>query len=414
MKLLILSNGHGEDVIGAKIITELQQLAPQIALACLPMVGEGCAYQNLELPLIAPVKQMPSGGFVYMSGRHLWTDLQQGLLALTLTQYQAVKSWAKTGGIILAVGDILPLLFARLSGADYAFVGTAKSEYYLRDERGWLAATKFWERWWGSFYYPWELALMQHQNCRVVFPRDSLTTSSLQKYRVPAVDVGNPMMDGIANHQFSPLDDNLLKILLLPGSRLPEALNNWQLILTAVDSVIDSLPHQLVFIVAIAPSLPIDEFTKLSSCDQWQINNQNYEKIPIQDPKMILLTKKRAKMIISQNAYADCLHYADLAIAMAGTATEQFVGLGKPVITFPGSGPQYNQQFAQNQARLLGISLQLVETPEQVAAKMQQLLVMSDYWQLIQENGKKRLGKAGASRKIARYLLETFSNKEVK
>jgi len=36
----------------------------------------------------------------------------------------------------LSRGDIVPLLFAWLSGATYAFVGTAKSEYYLRDEAG--------------------------------------------------------------------------------------------------------------------------------------------------------------------------------------------------------------------------------------------------------------------------------------
>ncbi len=406
MKLLVLSNGHGEDVIAVKIIRELQQLAPEISLACLPMVGEGFAYNVLDIPVLAPVKQMPSGGFVYMSGQQLWRDLRQGLLNLTMNQYQAVKSWANSGGVILAVGDILPLLFAWLSGTNYAFVGTAKSEYYLRDETGWLMETTKFERFWGSIYYPWERWLMKHKRCQAVFPRDSLTNTYLQKYQIPSFDVGNPMMDGISNHQFSAPEDDCLKILLLPGSRLPEAFNNWQLILTAVDSVLESLNNQLIFVAAIAPSLSLREFEQSLYSNQWQLAPKKSVKIRIRDPDAILFTKKQAKLIISQNAYADCLHYADLAIATAGTATEQFVGLGKLAIAFSGSGPQYNRQFADNQTRLLGISLQLVEKPEQVGSKIKQLLGMPDYWQLILKNGKQRFGKAGASKQIAHYLVE--------
>lgn len=406
MKLLVLSNGHGEDVIAVKIIRELQQLAPEISLACLPMVGEGFAYNALDIPVLAPVKQMPSGGFVYMSGQQLWRDLRQGLLNLTINQYQAVKSWGNSGGVILAVGDILPLLFAWLSGTNYAFVGTAKSEYYLRDETGWLMETTKFERFWGSIYYPWERWLMKHKSCKAVFPRDSLTNTYLQKYQIPSFDVGNPMMDGISNHQFSASEDNCLKILLLPGSRLPEAFNNWQLILTAVDSVLESLNNQLIFVAAIAPSLSLVEFEQSLYANQWQLAPKNSVKIRIRDLDAILFTKNQAKLIISQNAYADCLHYADLAIATAGTATEQFVGLGKLAIAFPSSGPQYNRQFADNQTRLLGISLQLVEKSEQVGSKIKQLLGMPDYWQLILKNGKQRFGKAGASKQIAHYLVE--------
>lgn len=408
MKLLVLSNGHGEDIIAVKIIRELQQLAPKINLAYLPMVGEGFAYNSLNIPMIAPVRQMPSGGFVYMSGRELWRDLRGGLLNLTIHQFKAVKEWAKNGGVILAVGDILPLFFAWLSGANYAFVGTAKSEYYLRDERGWLRETTNFERFWGSIYYPWERWLMKHNRCQAVFPRDSLTHFYLQKYGIKSFDAGNPMMDDIANHEFLPIHEDYFKILLLPGSRLPEALHNWRLILTAVDSVREILGKKLdlIFVSAIAPSLRLDEFQELSIKYNWQLAQKNSVKTPIQDSDMILFTKKGATLILTQNAYADCLHYADLAIAMAGTATEQFVGLGKPAIAIVGNGPQYNRKFAQNQARLLGISLQLVEKPAAVATKIQQLLTMPDYWQLIVDNGKQRLGKAGAGKQIAEYLLE--------
>jgi len=87
-----------------------------------------------------------------------------------LAQLEAVRSWASLGGAILAVG-ILYLLFAWLSGATYAFVGTAKSEYYL-DEAGPLPRQTQMQRegWSGSVYHP-ERWLMSRPRCKAVFPR---------------------------------------------------------------------------------------------------------------------------------------------------------------------------------------------------------------------------------------------------
>ena len=39
---------------------------------------------------------------------------------------------------------------------------------------------------------------------------------------------------------------------------------------------------------------------------------------------------------------------------MAGTATEQAVGLAKPIIQLPGRGPLFTTSFAEAQRRLLG------------------------------------------------------------
>lgn len=38
--------------------------------------------------------------------------------------------------LILAVGDIWPVFLAAQSRIPFIFIGTAKSEYYVRDERG--------------------------------------------------------------------------------------------------------------------------------------------------------------------------------------------------------------------------------------------------------------------------------------
>ncbi|MFM6037962.1 MAG: hypothetical protein ACKPBB_09850, partial [Sphaerospermopsis kisseleviana] len=83
LQLLVLSNGHGEDIIAARIIKELQQLSSPPDIFALPIVGEGRAYQNLNVPCIGEVKTMPSGGFIYMDSRQLMRDVQGGLVQLT-------------------------------------------------------------------------------------------------------------------------------------------------------------------------------------------------------------------------------------------------------------------------------------------------------------------------------------------
>jgi uncharacterized protein (TIGR03492 family) len=98
-----------------------------------------------------------------------------------------------------------------------------------------------------------------------------------------------------------------------------------------------------------------------------------------------------------------------LAIAMAGTATEQFVGLGKPVVTLPGAGPQFVPAFAEAQTRLLGRSVHLVPTPDQVPEMIAQLLAASpEEWQAIAANGFRRMGCPGGAARIANCLIQQF------
>ena len=428
MQLLCLSNGHGEDIVAVRILQELQTHPDAPELAALPLVGEGRAYSQIEVPIIGTVRNMPSGGFVYMESRQLLRDLRGGLLQLSWAQLKAVRRWSKKGGVILAVGDIVPLLFAWLSGAPYAFVGTAKSEYYIRDESGRLPNRPRFEGWSGSVYLPFDRWLMSHRRCKAVFPRDSLTTEVLQKWSIPALDLGNPMMDKIESEPPEPLfydPDAELKemersliITLLPGSREPEAYENWEQIILAVAGIIDTFQEQstlansaipsLLFLAAIAPALSLEPLQEIAIGHGWVEESIESTAInfKLKDPTAVAFTQKNATLILTQDDYNLCLLQGDCCIAMAGTATEQFIGLGKPAIAIPGNGPQYTPAFAEAQTRLLGPSLILVEQPEQVAGIVQQLLLAPDWLQLIGENGRRRMGKPGAARRIANCLQE--------
>lgn len=434
LQLLVLSNGHGEDVIAVRIVQALWQQSDSVDVYALPLVGEGRAYQELSIPLIGAVQTMPSGGFIYMDSRQLARDVRGGLLQLTWSQIKSVRRWVrsqkKLGNrhAILAVGDIVPLLFGLISGANYAFIGTAKSEYYVRDEVGILprkSKSARWENFSGSIYHPWERWLMSRRRCRAVFPRDGLTTQILSQWAIPAVDVGNPMMDGLEPrwqaHQFYTGDSEQkemarpLIITLLPGSRPPEAYNNWEIIMTAVSALMASFRERdsfvqssgnVVFLAAIAPGLDTQILATTLQSQGWRPTTDI--PLPLADNDALIFQQRNGYLVLTQQAYNECLHWGDVAIAMAGTATEQFIGLGKPAIAIPGKGPQYTPAFAEAQSRLLGLSLILVTEPAQVAQEVRSLFTNPDRLHIIAENGVRRMGQPGAANRIAACLLAKF------
>jgi uncharacterized protein (TIGR03492 family) len=426
LRLLCLSNGHGEDLIATRILTEIRSLRSDIQLDALPLVGEGHAYQSLGIAPIGQVRSMPSGGFVYMDHQQLARDVKGGLLQLTGQQLGAVRNWAKAGrasktqaaipSAILAVGDIVPLAFGWLSGLPYSFVGTAKSEYYIRDEGGLLPRPtrreKF-EAWSGSIYLPWERWLMKRSQFRGLYCRDRLTHQIIEPFGVRSYDLGNPMMDDLsANYPAilaqKPQDETgPLVVLLMPGSRKPEAYDNWERLLKAVLSLMwEFRDHELLLLAAIAPSLDPEALLETLHQAGWRDRPSNHPLAQV--PETIAVGQKRATLLLSSCCFADYLQWSDVAIATAGTATEQFVGLGKPVVSLPGPGPQFTARFAEAQTRLLGPAVTVVQKPEQVAEAIHGLLRDPDRLQLIGDIGQTRMGMPGAARRIAENLLATL------
>lgn len=408
MDLLCVSNGHGEDSIAVRVLKELRRLPGAPSVSALPIVGEGGAFQKAAIPIVGPTQAMPSGGFIYMDSRQMVRDLRGGLVGLTLKQLQVVRQWGKAGGSILAVGDIVPLALAWYSGAPYGFIGTAKSEYFLRDETGRLPGRPLTEGWGGSVYLPWERWLMAHRRCQGVFVRDQLTAERLQQRGVAATYPGNPMMDdlGAAADKLAQLTTAfppaaaVLTVALLPGSRAPEALDNWQLLLAAIASVLTTFPERQVRLLsAIAPSLNLAAFKDALLDNGWQ---------PVAG-QSLTFTHQNGILVLTATGFAECLHLADAAIATAGTATEQAVGLGKPVFTVPGAGPQFTYAFAEAQQRLLGPSIILSTQAADIGPALRQCLEDAPRLQAIAANGRRRMGQPGAARRIAIALHQVYT-----
>ena len=100
---------------------------------------------------------------------------------------------------------------------------------------------------------------------------------------------------------------------------------------------------------------------------------------------------------------------------MAGTATEQAVGLGIPVLQIAGHGPQFTTGFAEAQRRLLGPAVHCaagkVDDPATLkasAALLQKLLALPiKALERYRTEGLQRLGASGGTGRMAQAILDS-------
>lgn len=236
---------------------------------------------------------------------------------------------------------------------------------------------------------------MANSHCRGIFVRDQYTADYLKtNFNLGVTYLGNPMMDGLeAKGLDLAIPAQEWVVVLLPGSRTPEVYDNWINLIVGVQVILRKLGEPVTFLAAIAPDIDLETLTNLLLQKGW---------IQTADLKFSL---NLGRLYLITNGFGDCLQRSHFGLAMAGTATEQLVGLGKPVITIVGRGPQFTRQFALDQSRLLGQSVIMVENPSQVSNALGLLLDHPDYFQIAVTNGRERMGTPGAAQRIAQQIL---------
>ncbi|AFY72669.1 hypothetical protein Syn7502_00511 [Synechococcus sp. PCC 7502] len=391
--VLFISNGHGEDLNASEVLKALKENYPNIKVAALPMVGEGNAYRKLGVEIIAPTLSLPSGGFVYMDKRQLFTDVQKGLLKLTWQQIKAARAFAQNCDLIFATGDIVPLAIARLTGCPYtAFIVSSSAHYENRMQP--------------PFVINW---LMRSPLCKKIFTRDAFTAQLMKQQGISkAIFAGYPIMDVLEPKGIDlGLNPEIPMIALLPGSRLPEACQNLGLMLDLVVAIAEEFsPSPVQFRAALVPSMLSPEILeKIAHDHNWQFEPPH--------KFMIDQGEKLIEVLCPNNSFADVLHQCNLVIGMAGTAVEQAVGLGKPVIQILGQGPQFTYSFAEAQMRLLGISVQTIGKTsatatilKEAANQVKLTLHNPEYLNACKNNGIERVGLKGGSARIADHIAK--------
>ncbi len=389
-RLLSISNGHGEDLNASEVLRSLRCDYPTADLAALPLVGEGKAYRRLGIPLIHNTRALPSGGFAYIQPATWLDDLQAGLLPQLAAQIGALRRWSRSGDFVFATGDVVVLAAAYLSGLPFAAFLVSTSSYYE-----------------GRIRLPWLAQFcLRSPRCRAILTRDRFTAEDMtaRGYR-HVTFAGYPIMDVLVpTGKDLGVAAGVPTIALLPGSRLPEAHRNLRLQLDLVLEIARTFhPHPVQFCAALVPALAdlLHSHSPNALPPGWQLAPSGW----------LSHASENATVLCLSDAFADILHRCDLAIGMAGTAVEQAVGLGKPVIQIPGAGPQFTYAFAEAQMRLLGTSVRTVgrqpatpQTLREAAQWVKAILTDREYLAACIQNGHDRVGLPGGSAGIARVL----------
>ena len=387
-RILLLSNGHGEDLSGALLGRSLGALGHQVQ--ALPLVGKGEAYRREGIPLLGRTREFSTGGIGYTSLRGRLTELIQGQVVYLLQQLIRLLRQAHHFDQIVVVGDVIPVIAAWLSGRPTATYLVAYSSHYE-----------------GRLRLPWPCGeLLATRRFQAVFSRDQLTADDLSQQLGRSVRfVGNPFMDPVLATTTAKLPDATQRIGLLPGSRRPELEDNLRLLLLVVDKLVaraGGCPG-LCLDLALVPSLTDADLKALSEQTGWRLAGGG------------LLHPSGLTIQVQRDAFQAVLQHSDLLICMAGTAAEQAVGLAKPVLQLPGHGPQFTEAFAEAQRRLLGPTVfcaegeagsrnNLAATADLAMELLDRSQSDPDLQRQCREEAERRLGAAGGGRRMAELI----------
>ncbi|MBO8126143.1 MAG: hypothetical protein H0Z38_02785 [Firmicutes bacterium] len=394
--LLVISNGHGEDLMAARLIKKILELAPEICIQALPVVGEGKPIVETGVPVIHPGKSFPSGGFVRSGLSYLIADLKAGFWRHWRGQAKALRKAAPHVKLTLAVGDSTLLYLSRRHlGKPLVFVPTAKSDY-IRP------------------HYAFEIRWMK-KTARVVFPRDAVTARSLARHGVNAHFVGNLMMDSIDIHGYDlglagyGASRGLPPVIgILPGSR-DEAYDNFRL-LAAEAAAYSHRYGPAAFPTALAGNINEHLLGRELAAAGWQPLEERAQGVKA------AYQKGEARILLCKGAFGDVLNLSDLILGLAGTANEQAAGLGKPVVTHIGLGSQFTSKFVAAQKRLLGDAVSLVQgedpekppAPEVVAEELHRILSDSQLRERMAKAGRERMGGPGGVQAVAKATIQLY------
>jgi uncharacterized protein (TIGR03492 family) len=402
--ILLLSNGHGEDLSGALLGEELR--ARGASVEALPLVGHGLAYQRAGIPVVARTREFSTGGLGYTSLAGRLTELREGqflhLLGLVVRLLQQRRRYR----LVVAVGDLVPVLATWLAGLPGVVYLVAYSSHYE-----------------GRLRLPWPCGWLLRQPCfRQIWSRDALTAEDLSRQmKRPVTFLGNPFMDLMAEEADQPRPaPTCPSLAVLPGSRLPEACHNLGLILQLLPLLPAPLPQPgaLRLRAALVRALEPESVAALAAPFGWRLESGTDQDTPAR----WVLVRQHQRLELHWGRFAAVLGASDLVLAMAGTASEQAVGLGKPVVQMAGRGPQFTAGFAEAQRRLLGPGLFCAPGPvgqpttlQQTAQLIDELLTRlqdprrgPDWRSRLAEIGAERIGSMGGSSRMAAAIMEAF------
>jgi uncharacterized protein (TIGR03492 family) len=418
--VLLLSNGHGEDLSGATLGRQL--VLRGVAVEALPLVGHGQAYRQAGITVLGPTRDFSTGGLGYTSLTGRLTDLREGQFTYVLRLLGRLWRRRRRYQLVVAVGDLVPVLGAWLTGQESAVYLVAYSSHYE-----------------GRLRLPWPCGwLLKRPRVRAVWSRDQLTADDLSAQLGRPVDfLGNPFLDPLlegvpataADHPDAVTDHGTAAsrpvVAVLPGSRLPEALGNLTLLL----GVLERLPaatatpggEPILRAAMVAALEPVAIAAAAAPLGWHFVAGDGAAGLA-----PAALQREGRRLELHWNRFAAVLASCDVVLAMSGTASEQAVALARPVLQLAGPGPQFTDGFAEAQRRRLGPGVRCapgpVGEPGTLAATARLLRGMLDRladpvagptWRReLEAIAAERLGATGGSARIAAAIQTILDSRQ--
>lgn len=360
MNIAILSNSYGEDRSGAIIGREIKRMCPDATVFAAPLVSLGEEYKKRGIDVISTSPPPPSGGFFLKTPAGFVKDLIRSS-GVPLSYLAGLRKMRDEIDEVLVVGDIILLLLGWFAFRKRLWLlAPCKSDYFsphLRIEKKIMKKTAI-----------------------EVFTHDELTAENLRDFGVSARFLGNPMMDELEKeNSYNPPEDKTL-IGILPGSR-KEAYKNMKRIGVVIGMLRASYP-ELHFAVAVSET--IDEKRLADSIGDID-----------------------AGIEFVKGAFVDVVSSSKLVISLSGTASEQAAGLGIPIVSFVGTGPQTTAGRLRGQEKLLGGCLKFVKNfPNGAVDEIKNLLSNHRLREKRGGIGRERMGPKGGARKIAERIIK--------
>ena len=193
-KILILSNGHGEDLSGSLIAKELIKNGHFVD--ALPIVGKGINYDKENIKVIGKTREFSTGGIGYNSIKGRFLEIFEGEIIYLLRKLYLSFKARKNYEFYVVVGDIVPVLFAWVAKKKFFTYLVAYSSHYE-----------------GRLKLPWPCKyFLNSPNSKKIYTRDLLTENDLTfQLKTKVSFLGNPFMDKFPSIDFK-LDETFLSI----------------------------------------------------------------------------------------------------------------------------------------------------------------------------------------------------------
>jgi uncharacterized protein (TIGR03492 family) len=381
---LFVSNGHGEASIADRIAVELIELAPQMRLDHLALVGDA-ATGPAPMRDVGPRRAMPSGGLIAMGNvRNILRDVGAGLLGLTIAQRRFLQESRGKYSVSVAIGDTFALLMALKARAPTIFVGTAKSVNVAP---------------YGAF----EERVLRRAAAR--FVRDDATARRLTDRGLAVEPAANVIVDLFATADdataerategFSPA------IALFPGSR-SDAYDDAAFLLEVMRRLVQEAPA-LGAVLSIARGLDPQRFAASARESGWDVS-------PFDGDAAIafsLMLDGRPHVRAWRGPLGPVLRRVMLVLGQAGTANEAAAAAGVPVVAFEGTHGRKQLWYRHRQRGLLGDALAIFPASLDVAVAGVRALMHDPARRAeMAETGRTRMGAPGAARRIAERIAE--------